>query len=153
MEASTHTSPEVDHERLLKLRQEGALRVCEELGVAALLGTQHDNVQYIADVRRFFVYGWEPNSLAVINREGGIKSIDCGAHVAPGPQWADEGAQLKRDTGWDHFTIFNANLIAQRYAKWAANALRGARYHGWQGRHRSRVVDPSRRLQVRRAGH
>ena len=29
------------------------------------LATQHDNVQYIADVRRFFVYGWEPNSLAV----------------------------------------------------------------------------------------
>ena len=124
MEASTYAPPEIDHERLLRLRREGALRVCQELGVEALLGTQHDNVQYIADVRRFFVYGWEPNSLAFITKEGGTKHIDCGEHVAPGPQWADEGAQLKRQTGWDHFTIFNANLIAERYANWAADALR-----------------------------
>jgi Xaa-Pro aminopeptidase len=124
LEASTTAGPRVDHERLLKLRHEGALRVCEKLGVDALLGTQHDNVQYIADVRRFFVYGWEPNSLAIINKEGGVKHIDCGGHVAPGPQWADEGAQLKRETGWDHFTIFNANLIAERYAKWVADALK-----------------------------
>lgn len=114
----------VDTDRLIKLRHEGALRVCDQLGVAALLGTQHDNVQYISDVRRFFVYGWEPNSMAVITREGATKHVDCGGHVAPGPHWADSGAQLKRETGWDHFTIFNANLIAERYADWAADALR-----------------------------
>jgi Xaa-Pro aminopeptidase len=114
---------DVNHERLIKLRQEGALRVCERIGADALLATQHDNVQYIADVRRFFVYGWEPNSLAVISREGGVKSVDCGYHVAPGPHWANEGAWLKEQTGWDHFSIFNASLIHERYAKWAKEAL------------------------------
>src|SRR5688500_2884788 len=109
---------EVDHERLIQLRQEGALRVCERLGVDALVATQHDNVQYIADVRRFFVYGWEPNSLALINREGEVRSVDCGLHVAPGPQWADGGSWLKEQTGWDHFSIFNASLIHERYASW-----------------------------------
>jgi Xaa-Pro aminopeptidase len=117
------TTDEVNHERLIELRQQGALRVCEGLGVDALLVTQHDNVQYVADVRRFFVYGWEPNSLAVITREGAVKSVDCGYHVAPGPHWADEGAWLKQQTGWDHFSIFNANLIAARYAGWAREAL------------------------------
>lgn len=115
---------DIDRDRLVRLRQEGAVRVCERLDVAALVGTQHDNVQYISDVRRFFVYGWEPNSIALITREGATKHIDCGAHVAPGPHWENEGAQLKRDTGWDHFTIFNANLIAERYATWVANGLR-----------------------------
>lgn len=114
---------EVNQERLVKLRQEGAVRVCSKLGVDALVATQHDNVQYIADVRRFFVYGWEPNSLAAITKEAGVKSIDCGLHVAPGPQWADEGAWLKKETGWDHFSIFNANLIAERYAGWVKSAL------------------------------
>jgi Xaa-Pro dipeptidase len=115
---------QVDHDRMVKLRQEGALRVCERLGANALIGTQHDNVQYIADVRRFFVYGWEPNSIAVISADGGVQHIDCGAHVAPGPQWADNGERLRRETGWDHFSIFNANLIAERYAQWIADALR-----------------------------
>ncbi len=64
---------EVNHERLIQLRQEGALRVCASLGVDALLVTQHDNVQYVADVRRFFVYGWEPNSMAVITHEGAVR--------------------------------------------------------------------------------
>jgi Xaa-Pro aminopeptidase len=114
---------DVNHERLIKLRQEGALRVCERIGANALLATQHDNVQYIADVRRFFVYGWEPNSLAVISQEGGVKSVDCGYHVAPGPHWANEGAWLKEQTGWDHFSIFNASLIHERYANWAKEAL------------------------------
>jgi Xaa-Pro aminopeptidase len=114
---------DVNHERLIKLRQEGALRVCERIGANALLATQHDNVQYIADVRRFFVYGWEPNSLAVITREGAVKSVDCGYHVAPGPHWANDGAWLEQETGWDHFSIFNANLIAPRYAEWAKRAL------------------------------
>ena len=59
----------VDKERLIQLRQEGAVRVCDKLGVDALIGTQYDNVQYITDLRRFFVYGWEPNSIAIINRE------------------------------------------------------------------------------------
>jgi Xaa-Pro aminopeptidase len=115
---------EVNHERLVRLNREGALRVCEKIGADALLATQHDNVQYIADVRRFFVYGWEPNSMAIISREGGVKSVDCGMHVAPGPHWAGEGAWLKEQTGWDHFSIFNANLIDQRYASWAMDALR-----------------------------
>jgi Xaa-Pro aminopeptidase len=124
MNATTVAGPQVDHDRLVKLRQEGALRVCDKLGVQALIGTQHDNVQYIADVRRFFVYGWEPNSIALISKEGGVKHVDCGLHVAPGPHWADEGAELKKQTGWDHFTIFNANLIGDRYAGWLADALR-----------------------------
>ena len=114
---------DVNHERLIELRQEGALRVCAQIGADALLATQHDNVQYIADVRRFFVYGWEPNAMAVISREGGVKSVDCGYHVAPGPHWANEGAWLRERTGWDHFSIFNASLIHQRYASWAKEAL------------------------------
>jgi Xaa-Pro aminopeptidase len=108
----------VNQDRLVRLRQEGAVRVCEKLGVDALIATQHDNVQYVADVRRFFVYGWEPNSLAVITKEAAVRSVDCGMHVAPGPHWADEEA-----TGWDHFSIFNPNLIADRYAKWARDAM------------------------------
>ncbi len=114
---------EVNYDRLIRLRQEGAVRVCEEIGADAILATQHDNVQYIADVRRFFVYGWEPNSLAIITRDGAVKSVDCGLHVAPGPHWANEGAWLKEQTGWDHFSIFNANLIRERYADWARRAL------------------------------
>jgi Xaa-Pro aminopeptidase len=114
---------EVNHERLVELRQEGARRVCSSLGADALLVTQHDNVHYVADVRRFFVYGWEPNSMAAINREGEVVSVDCGLHVAPGPHWANEGAALREQTGWDHFSIFNANLIPERYAGWAKNAL------------------------------
>lgn len=116
---------EVDHDRLIQLRQEGALRVCASLGVDALLATQHDNVQYVADVRRFFVYGWEPNSLAVITREGAVRSIDCGYHVAPGPHWANEGAWLAEQTGWDHYSVFNASLIPERYATWVEDALGG----------------------------
>jgi Xaa-Pro dipeptidase len=114
---------EVNHDSLVWLRREGALRVCEKIGVDGLVATQHDNVQYIADVRRFFVYGWEPNSMAILSREGGVKSVDCGAHVAPGPHWANEGAWLREQTGWDHFSIFNANLIDERYAGWARDAL------------------------------
>jgi Xaa-Pro aminopeptidase len=113
----------VNHEKLIQLRREGALRVCAKIGADALLATQHDNVQYIADVRRFFVYGWEPNSLAIITREGAVKSVDCGYHVAPGPHWANEGAWLEQETGWDHFSIFNANLIGPRYAEWTRRAL------------------------------
>jgi Xaa-Pro aminopeptidase len=113
----------VNQERLVSLRHEGAVRVCDKLGVDALLATQHDNVQYVADVRRFFVYGWEPNSLALITKEGAVKSVDCGMHVAPGPHWADEGALLEKETGWDHFSIFNPNLIADRYAGWAREGL------------------------------
>ena len=56
------TFEEVNYERMIELRQEGAIRACETIGADAILATQHDNVQYIADVRRFFVYGWEPNS-------------------------------------------------------------------------------------------
>jgi Xaa-Pro dipeptidase len=115
---------EVNHERLIELRQQGALRVCETIGADALLATQHDNVQYIADVRRFFVYGWEPNALALISKEGAVKSLDCGLHVAPGPHWANEGAWLKEQTGWDHYSVFNASLIQKRYAEWVRDALR-----------------------------
>jgi Xaa-Pro aminopeptidase len=114
---------EVDKERLIKLRQEGAIRVCQRLGADALIGTQHDNVQYISDLRRFFVYGWEPNAIAIITREGGLKLLDCGAHVAPGPHWEEDGAQLKQLTGWDHFSIFNSSLIAEQYADWVKGAL------------------------------
>lgn len=113
----------VNHERLIRLRQEGALRVCEQLGADALIATQHDNVQYVADVRRFFVYGWEPNSIAVISKEGAVRSLDCGAHVAPGPHWANEGALLAQETGKDHFSIFNANLIGDWYADWLKRTL------------------------------
>jgi Xaa-Pro dipeptidase len=116
---------EVDHERLVQLRQEGALRVCERLGADALVATQHDNVQYIADVRRFFVYGWEPNSLALIARDGAVRSLDCGLHVAPGPHWANDGALLREQTGWDHYSVFNASLVQERYATWVRDALQG----------------------------
>ena len=114
----------VDKELLIRLRQEGAVRVCEKLGVDAVVGTQYDNVQYFTDLRRFFVYGWEPNSIAIVNREQGVKLLEPGAFVAPGPHWQDEGAALKADTGWDHFTIFNANLIGERYAGWLKDALK-----------------------------
>jgi Xaa-Pro aminopeptidase len=113
----------VDKELLIRLRQEGAVRVCEKLGVDALIGTQYDNVQYFTDLRRFFVYGWEPNSIAIINREQGVKLLEPGAFVAPGPHWQNDGAALKAETGWDHFTIFNANLIGERYAGWTKGAL------------------------------
>jgi len=115
---------QVDKARLIQLRQEGAVRVCNQLGADALIATQYDNVQYFTDLRRFFVYGWEPNSLAIINREQGVKLLEPGAFVAPGPHWQNEGAALKQDTGWDHFTIFNANLIAERYAAWTKAALK-----------------------------
>jgi Xaa-Pro aminopeptidase len=114
---------QVDKERLIRLRQEGGVRVCEKLGVDALVGTQYDNVQYLTDLRRFFVYGWEPNSVAIINREQEVKLLEPGAFVAPGPHWQNEGAALKAETGWDHFTIFNANLIGERYAGWTKGAL------------------------------
>jgi Xaa-Pro dipeptidase len=117
------SSDEVNYERLIRLRQEGALRVCEKLGADAVLATQYDNVQYIADVRRFFVYGWEPNSLALITREGAVKSVNPNMHVGPGPHWANDGAWLKEQTGWDHYSIFNASLINERYAAWARDAL------------------------------
>ena len=115
---------QVDKELLIRLRQEGAVRVCEKLGADAVVGTQYDNVQYFTDLRRFFVYGWEPNSIAIINREQGVKLLDPGAFVAPGPHWQNEGAALKAETGWDHFTIFNANLIGERYAGWTKGALK-----------------------------
>jgi Xaa-Pro dipeptidase len=115
---------EVNKERLIKLRQEGAVRVCDKLGVDALIGTQHDNVQYITDLRRFFVYGWEPNAIAIISKEGGVKLLECGMHVAPGPQWENDGALLKQETGWDHFSIFNSSLIPEQYADWIKNALK-----------------------------
>jgi Xaa-Pro dipeptidase len=114
---------EVSKEGLIKMRQEGAVRVCKKIGADALVGTQHDNVQYITDLRRFFVYGWEPNAIALINKEGGVKLLDCGAHVAPGPHWANEGAWLKEQTGWDHFSIFNSSLIAEHYADWVKDNL------------------------------
>jgi Xaa-Pro aminopeptidase len=113
----------VDTQRLVKLRQEGAVRVCERLGANALVATQHDNVQYVSDLRRFFVYGWEPNAIAAINREGEVKLLQCGDHVAPGPHWADEGAWLRERYGWDHFTIFNSSLVAEKYASWTRDAL------------------------------
>jgi Xaa-Pro dipeptidase len=116
-------APDVNKDLLIKLRQEGAVRVCEKLGVDALIGTQHDNVQYFTDLRRFFVYGWEPNAIAVISKEGATKLLDCGAHVAPGPHWANDGAWLKEQTGWDHFSIFNSSLIPQAYAEWTRKAL------------------------------
>ncbi len=119
------TFEEVNYERMIELRQEGAIRACKKIGADAILATQHDNVQYIADVRRFFVYGWEPNSLALISREGGVTSVDCGLHVAPGPHWANEGALLKERTGWDHYSVFNASLIHDRYTAWTRDALRG----------------------------
>jgi Xaa-Pro aminopeptidase len=114
---------QVDKEKLTRLRQEGAVRVCNKLDVDALVGTQYDNVQYFTDLRRFFVYGWEPNSIAIVSREQGVKLLDPGAFVAPGPHWQNEGAALREETGWDHFTIFNANLIAERYADWTKGAL------------------------------
>ena len=73
----------------------GGASCLRKLGASALVATQHDNVQYVADVRRFFVYGWEPNSLALISKEGAVRSLDCGLHVAPGPHWANDGAALK----------------------------------------------------------
>ena len=76
-------------------------------------------------MRRFFVYGWEPNSLALISKEGAVRSLDCGLHVAPGPQWANDGAALKEQTGWDHYSIFNASLIHEHYATWARDSLKG----------------------------
>lgn len=115
--------PDVNKERLIKLRQEGAVRVCKQLGADALIGTQHDNVQYFTDLRRFFVYGWEPNAIALISKEGGVKLLDCGAHVAPGPHWANEGEWLRQETGWDHFSIFNSSLIGELYAGWTKQAL------------------------------
>lgn len=115
--------PEVNKELLKKLRREGAVRVCDKLGVDALVGTQHDHVQYFTDVRRFFVYGWEPNAIAVVSKEGDTRQLDCGAHVAPGPHWANDGALLKEQTGWDHYTIFNSSLIPQTYADWTKKAL------------------------------
>ena len=54
-----------------------------------------------------------------------MTSVDCGLHVAPGPHWANEGALLKERTGWDHFSIFNASLIHERYSAWVQDALRG----------------------------
>jgi Xaa-Pro dipeptidase len=116
-------APDVNKDLLIKLRQEGAVRVCEQLGVDALIGTQHDNVQYFTDLRRFFVYGWEPNAVAVISKEGATQLLDCGSHVAPGPHWANDGALLKEQTGWDHFSIFNSSLIPQAYADWTKKAL------------------------------
>jgi Xaa-Pro dipeptidase len=116
-------APDVNKELLIKLRREGAVRVCGRLRVDALIGTQHDNVQYFTDLRRFFVYGWEPNAIAVFSKEGATKLLDCGAHVAPGPHWANEGAWLKEQTGWDHFSIFNSSLIPKAYAEWTKDAL------------------------------
>jgi Xaa-Pro aminopeptidase len=113
----------VDVERLIDLRQEGAVRICERLDAVALIGTQYDNVQYISDQRRFFIYGWEPNSLAVISREKAVKLLEGGAYFAAGPQWADDGAALRAANGWDHFSIFNASLDPGRWAEWARAAL------------------------------
>ena len=89
---------QVNKERLISLRQEVAAGVCASMGVDAIVGTQYDNVQYFTDLRRFFVYGWEPNSIAIINREQGTKLLEPGAFVAPGPHWRNEGAALIRNS-------------------------------------------------------
>ena len=67
--------------------------------------------------------------MALITREGAVRSLDCGLHVAPGPHWANEGAALKEQTGWDHFSVFNASLIHERYAAWVRDALQGPGRH------------------------
>jgi Xaa-Pro aminopeptidase len=113
----------VDTERLIALRQQGAVRACERLDAVAIIGTQHDNVEYITGQRRFFIYGWEPNTLAVITRERGVKLLQGGPYFAAGPQWADDGAALKAEHGWDHYSIFNASLDPGRWAQWAKDAL------------------------------
>jgi Xaa-Pro aminopeptidase len=115
---------EVNYERLVQLREERAARACEELDVGALIATQYDNVQYLADIRRFFVYGWEPNAVAVMTREGAVKSIEPTMYICPGEHWRDDAALLRRQNGWDHYSIFDANLIPGRYADWLKNALR-----------------------------
>ncbi|MEA2333039.1 MAG: Xaa-Pro dipeptidase [Thermoleophilaceae bacterium] len=113
----------VDTELLIAQRQQAAVRACERLDAAALIGTQYDNVQYITDQRRFFIYGWEPNSLAVITREGASKLLAGGDYFSPGSAWEDDGAALQERDGWNHYTIFNAGMVAEKWAEWARAAL------------------------------
>jgi Xaa-Pro aminopeptidase len=114
---------EVDSELLIRLRQEAAVRACEALDAVALIGTQYDNVQYITDQRRFFIYGWEPNSLAVITREGESRLLAGGDYFSPGAAWEDDGAALMERDGWNHYSIFTASMVGELWADWAKGAL------------------------------
>jgi Xaa-Pro aminopeptidase len=114
---------EIDTELLISLRQEAAVRVCEEHDLAALIGTQYDNVQYITDQRRFLIYGWEPNSLALITREGASKLLCGGDYFSPNSLWDNDAAGLRERDGWDHYSIFNAGMVGQLWADWARDWL------------------------------
>jgi Xaa-Pro aminopeptidase len=116
-------SDAVDTELLIAERQRAAVGACERLEVVALIGTQYDNVQYITDQRRFFIYGWEPNSLAVITREGATKLLAGGDYFSPGRAWEDDGAALLERDGWNHYSIFNAGMVGELWADWAKNTL------------------------------
>lgn len=109
---------EIDRNKLVKFRQDGARQVMERLNLDLLVVTSFDNVRYIADLRPFFVTGWMPNAIAVLPKGGDPLVLYPDQYVAPSPLWQNEGAELEKRYGWRHYTIFNPAMVSDIYARW-----------------------------------
>ena len=109
---------DIDRDRLLSFRQDGAHQVMERLNLDVLVATTFDNVRYITDRRPFYVTGWMPNAIAVLPRQGEPVVLHPDEFVAPSPWWANDGSALQESFGWNHFTIFNPALVSEIYADW-----------------------------------
>ncbi len=114
----------VNVERMKKGRVRSARAVMKKLGLDALVVTAFDNVRYITNERPFFVLGWEPNSMAVLGMEGEPVFLHAGRFVAPSKDWLNNGAQLKRDFGWSHYTIYKPSMVGEAYAEWLRTTLK-----------------------------
>jgi len=109
---------EIDRDKLIRYRQDGARQVMERLNLDLLVVSSFDNVRYVADVRPFFVTGWMPNAVAVLARHGDPVALYPDEYVAPSPYWVDGGAHLKEKYGWNHYTIFNPAMVSDTYVEW-----------------------------------
>ena len=109
---------DIDRDKLIAFRQDGAHQVMERLDLDVLVATTFDNVRYITDRRPFYVTGWMPNAIAVLPRQGEPVVLHPDEFVAPSPLWANDGSALQESFGWNHFTIFNPALVSEIYADW-----------------------------------
>jgi Xaa-Pro aminopeptidase len=113
----------VNVERMRKGRIESARKVMKDMGLDALVVTAFDNVRWVTNERPFFVLGWEPNSMAVLGLEGDPVLLHAGKFVAPSKDWLNDGAALKKEFGWSHYSIYKPSLIGDVYAGWLKDAL------------------------------
>jgi Xaa-Pro dipeptidase len=116
-------SVSIDVERMKNGRVSSARGVMDDLGLDALVVSAFDNVRYITNERPFFVLGWEPNSMAVLGKEGDPLLLHGARFIAPSNDWLNNGEKLKQDFGWNHYTIFKPTLVADTYADWLKQSL------------------------------